>query len=41
MVVSSSGPEQSKLNSPETYRLLPNADEVEDERGDDTTGHLL
>lgn len=34
-------PERSKLNSPATYRLLPNADEIEDECGDDTTGHLF
>jgi hypothetical protein len=34
-------PERSKLNSPATYRLVPNADEIEDECGDDTTGHLF
>ena len=34
-------PERSKLNSPATYRLLPNADEIEDECGSDTTGHLF
>lgn len=34
-------PERSKLNSPATYRLLPNADDIEDECGDDTTGHLF
>jgi hypothetical protein len=34
-------PEQSKLNSPATYRLLPNADEIERECGDDATGHLF
>jgi hypothetical protein len=34
-------PEQSKLNSPATYRLLPNADEIEDACGDNTTGHLF
>jgi LPS sulfotransferase NodH len=34
-------PERSKLNSPATYRLLPNADEIERECGFDATGHLL
>jgi hypothetical protein len=34
-------PERSKLNSPATYRLLPNADEIERDCGADTTGHLL
>ena len=34
-------PERSKLNSTAMYRLLPNADEVEDECGGDTTGHLF
>jgi hypothetical protein len=34
-------PERSKLNSPATYRLLPNADEIEDECGHDATGHLF
>ncbi len=33
-------PERSKLNSPATYRVLPNAKEIEDECGDDTTGYL-
>jgi hypothetical protein len=34
-------PERSKLNSPATYRLLPNADEIESECGGDATGHLF
>src|SRR5262249_48630866 len=34
-------PERSKLNSPETYRLLPNADEIERKCGSDVTGHLF
>jgi hypothetical protein len=34
-------PERSKLNSPATHRLIPNADEIEDECGDDATGHLF
>jgi hypothetical protein len=34
-------PERSKLNSPETYRLLPNADEIEHECGSHITGHLF
>jgi hypothetical protein len=34
-------PERSKLNSPATYRLLPNADEIERECGADITGHLF
>jgi hypothetical protein len=34
-------PERSKLNAPETYRRLPNADEIEAECGDDVTGHLF
>jgi hypothetical protein len=34
-------PERSKLNSPATYRLLPNAEEIERECGADATGHLF
>ena len=34
-------PERSKLNSPATYRLLPNADRIEHECGSDVTGHLF
>jgi hypothetical protein len=34
-------PERSKLNSSATYRLLPNADAIEEECGDDATGHLF
>jgi hypothetical protein len=34
-------PERSKLNSLATYRLLPNADQIENECGNDQTGHLL
>lgn len=34
-------PERSKLNSSDTYRLLPNALEIEDECGSDATGHLF
>jgi hypothetical protein len=34
-------PEQSKLNTPATYRLLPNAGEIERECGSDMAGHLF
>jgi hypothetical protein len=34
-------PERSKLNSAATYRLLPNADEIERACGSDETGHLF
>lgn len=34
-------PERSKLNSEATYRLVPNADEIERECGSDLTGHLF
>jgi uncharacterized small protein (DUF1192 family) len=34
-------PERSKLNSQATYRLLPNADDVERACGSDATGHLV
>jgi hypothetical protein len=34
-------PARSKLNSPATYRLLPNAEEIERECGADATGHLF
>ena len=34
-------PKRSKLNSPATYRMLPNAREIEEECGDDVTGHLF
>ena len=34
-------PETARINSPATYALLPNANEIEDACGSDVTGHLL
>ncbi len=34
-------PQQSKLNSPETYDMLPNAAEIEEKCGSDAHGHLF
>jgi hypothetical protein len=31
----------SKINSKETYRLIPNIDEIESELGNENTGWLL
>jgi len=34
-------PEKARINSHETYRLIPNIDDVEDELGCDETGWLF